>query len=134
MPTVSFQCESCKNFSAAEISKTPKIFCSFCSKTWDIVDPAAFFQSCPICACRQFYIQKDFNRALGCFLMLIGIVLVPVTYGISLIVLSFVDWMLYRRVQTMVVCYKCGTEFRGFEVPANLKTFRHPIGVKYQNE
>jgi hypothetical protein len=66
--------------------------------------------------------------------MLVGIVLVPKTYGLSLVVFSALDWFLYKRIQTIVLCYKCGAEFKGFKIPAHLKPFLHHIGEKYDQK
>lgn len=63
--------------------------------------------------------------------MLIAIVLVPLTYGLSLAAFALVDFILRRRIKSMVVCYRCGAEFRGFTPPAQLKPFMHHIGLKY---
>lgn len=75
--------------------------------------------------------MKDFNQALGCLIMAGGIVLVPFTYGLSLPVFALLDWVLFRRVASFVVCYRCATEFRGFVVPKHFKPFLHHIGLKY---
>ena len=69
-------------------------------------------RTCPICGCTHLYRQRDFNRGLGCLLVAIGAVLVPWTFGLSLIVLSLVDWWLYRRLREAVVCYRCDTVYR----------------------
>lgn len=43
-------------------------------------------------------------------------ILVPYTYGLSLLVLGLVDLLLYRRVADLIVCYRCGSLYRGFKV------------------
>ena len=63
--------------------------------------------------------------------MLAGIILVPWTYGLSLPFFALIDWVLHKRVPTLVNCYKCGTEFRGFPVLKHFKAFMHHIGLKY---
>ena len=52
------------------------------------------------------------NRALGCGLVILGIVFVPWTYGLSLIGLSAIDLWLYYRLSVAVVCYRCDTVYR----------------------
>ena len=69
-------------------------------------------ERCPVCSCKHLYRQRDFNRALGCLLVAIGAALVPWTYGLSLIVLSALDFYIYRRLQLSLVCYVCDTVFR----------------------
>lgn len=68
--------------------------------------------SCPVCDCKHLYRQRDVNRALGCLIVAIGAVLVPWTYGLSLVILAGVDLVLYLRIKESVVCYRCDTVFR----------------------
>ena len=132
MPFVSRDCEGCKKYSKVGISDLPKaIVCEICSNPWGEIKSSFAFEQCPFCPCRQFYVQKDFNQGLGCLIMLIGIILVPKTFGLSLPVFALLDWLLYRKVKPVVVCYHCGSEFRGFSIPLDLKPFLHHIGMKY---
>ena len=106
--------------------------CSHCQKEWGKVEKAeTIFDRCPICTCRQFYTDKDFNQIIGFAIMGVGIVLVPLTYGLSLPVFALIDWIIYKKVPKLVACYRCGSEFRGFPIPDRLKNFMHPIGLKY---
>ncbi len=134
MPSVSFECNSCHKPVVAEYAQGRDILCPSCGTTRVASLKEGFFEICPLCSCRQFYIQKDFNRAAGCLIMLCGIILVPFTYGLSLPLFAFFDWLLYRRISTMIICYACGAEFRGFAVPPNFKEFLHPIGEKYERK
>jgi hypothetical protein len=68
--------------------------------------------NCLLCGCRHLYRQRDVNRALGCLLVAIGAVLVPWTYGLSLVVLAGVDLILFYRLRESVVCYRCDTVYR----------------------
>ena len=112
---------------------SPLIFnCPHCQKEWGRVkNPDDLFDYCPVCECRQFYLSKDFNQLQGCIIMAVGIILVPWTYGLSLPVFALVDWLLYRRVPSIVNCYRCGTEFHGVLPPGRFKPFIHHIGLKY---
>lgn len=132
MQTISCDCPDCKKYFKIAFLPGAILICPTCNKDYGRVSPEHDpFTSCPLCQCKQFYIQKDFNQLIGCLVMLIGIVLVPKSYGLSLPVFALIDWLLYRKVKTMVICYKCGAEFRGFSVPENLKPFLHHIGAKY---
>jgi hypothetical protein len=84
-----------------------------------------------VCTCRQFYTDKDFNQVIGFVVMGVGVVLVPMTYGLSLLVFALIDWIIYKRVPKLVACYRCGSEFRGFAIPERFKPFIHQIGLKY---
>jgi len=124
-------CPQCKQYGEVDV-KAGNFSCPECHHHWGKVsDPSDLFDYCPVCQCRQFYLSKDFNQALGCTIMLIGIVLVPWTFGLSLPVFALVDWLLYRRIPAIINCYKCGTEFRNIKTDKKFKTFMHHIGLKY---
>lgn len=130
-PSVAQKCPNCKEYARVP-AKEGGVRCPACGKEWGkIDDPDKIFEHCPGCGNRQFYLQKDFNQLVGCLIMLIGILLVPKTYGLSLPVMAAVDWLLYRRYPTIAVCYRCGMEFHGFVYPKHLKPFLHHIGLKY---
>jgi len=130
--TISRQCPQCQRFQIVEVQLPQNISCPNCASRWGRVETLeSVFEKCPVCECKQFWVQKDFNQALGCFIMLIGIVLVPLTYGLSLPVFALWDWLIYRRLPNYAVCYRCASEFRGFVIPARLKSFLHHIGLKY---
>ena len=134
MPTLSCWCENCKDYDPVVLEIQPgiSIICPNCKKILGVVkNVESIFTSCPVCQCNQFYTQKDFYQAGGCFVMLIGIILVPFSYGLSLPFFALIDWFVYKRVPTMVVCYRCGSEFRDFPIPDHFKNFMHHIGVKY---
>jgi hypothetical protein len=67
---------------------------------------------CPLCGCKHLYRQRDVHRAWGCALVALGAVLVPWTYGLSLVALGLVDVYLHRRLPDAVVCYRCDTVYR----------------------
>lgn len=132
-PTVGKECSHCGRYYDRPVGDG-EIVCPHCGKErarmaflpWD-------FSQCPYCQSKQFYRRKDFNQVLGCLIVLIGAVLVPFTYGLSLPVLILVDWILYRRVQDVAVCYRCGGEFRGFgPVPETIGKFDHHTAELYE--
>lgn len=129
--SVGLHCKGCGKYSLI-VPDNGRLSCPACQRQAGRIEGAFDFESCPLCECRQFYAQKDFNQALGCLVMLLGIVLVPWTYGLSLPVFALVDWLMYRRIETIAVCYRCGSEFKGLPVPKHLKNFMHHIGEKYE--
>ena len=90
------------------------------------------FTICPICGCKDLYRKKDFNQAIGCIIIFIGAIFVPWTYGLSLLVLSLIDYLLYKRVKDSVECYKCKSEYKGIIVPEHIKPFDHHIAELYE--
>jgi hypothetical protein len=124
-------CDQCKQYGEIELH-AGNFTCPNCSAAWGkLTNIDDIFKSCPICTCSQFYLAKQFNQFVGCAIMAVGIVLVPFTFGLSLPVFALVDWLLHKRVPTTINCYRCGTEFRGFENKNQFKPFIHQIGLRY---
>ena len=88
--------------------------------------------ACPECGCNLLYKKKDFNQALGCIVILIGAIFVPITYGLSLVVVFLFDLLLYRRVKDSIECYKCRAEFKNVDVPKHLEDFDHHVAEMYE--
>ena len=63
---------------------------------------------------------------------LIGAILVPWTYGISLLILSIIDYLLYRRIKDSVECYKCKSEFKNLSITIEMEPFNHHIAELYE--
>lgn len=77
---------------------------------------------CWICGSEEFYIQKDFNRQLGLLIVLLsgGLIFLVMLLkdhrlGIGLLVgVVLVDWVVYRLIRNVTVCYLCHSLYRGF--------------------
>lgn len=89
-------------------------------------------EGCSVCGCKDLHQHKDFNKALGLTLFIIGALLAPWTYYISLFVALIIDAALYPFFPWMAVCYKCHAEFRGWPKNPNLDRFNHEIGAHYE--
>ena len=132
-PSVTWNCPHCENpaVQACPPSGPLALRCPQCSAEHAQITLPLDFSACPLCRGSQFYRQKDFNRGLGCLIVLIGIFFVPVTHGLSLPTVALIDWLIYRKMPGMAVCYRCGGEFRGMPVPERFKPYMHHIGLKY---
>ena len=98
----------------------------------------AFFEGeqpfhCPVCSAQHLYRQKDFNRAIGLGILLVGVLLSFFTYGISLIIFALFDWWLYRRIDEVGCCYKCGAIYREYEWIKELQPFNLEMYDYYKN-
>jgi len=83
-------------------------------------------ENCPSCGAKDLFIQKDFPRKIAIPIVIIAAVLVPWTYGLSLIVAALIDFIIYRRTKWMSVCYKCRAEYRDQPInPAHKEFDRH---------
>ncbi|MEE8437121.1 MAG: hypothetical protein V3S22_02160 [Candidatus Neomarinimicrobiota bacterium] len=127
MSTAIIECEKCGE--TKELKQD--LSCTACLKP-EHLNPGLDFSVCPVCGCGQFYRKKDFNQALGCSIILVGAVLVPLTYGLSMVVFSLLDYFLYRRIKDSAACYKCRSEFKGISLGDNLEPFNHHVAEIYE--
>ena len=132
MSTISRFCDHCKKYTVNHIQDGADLKCMHCQHLFGKIETITnVLDRCPVCTCRQFYTDKDFNQVIGFAVMGVGIVLVPFTFGLSLPVFALIDWIIYKKVPKLVACYRCGSEFRGFPIPERFKPFIHQIGLKY---
>jgi len=95
----------------------------------------AVIERCAACGHAQLYFQKDFNRRTGVALVVIGSVLAPFTKFISLGVVTVLDYIIWRMVKDVIVCYECQAVHRGYPPNPALKPFdlvvhdRHVYGA-----
>lgn len=75
---------------------------------------------CSRCSSSALFTQKDFDQRLGCAILAAG---AAIALGVSwlfggiwfvpvLLAVAAVDLVLARRVASVVICYKCDTEYR----------------------
>ena len=108
--------------------------CEHCGTPNEVAAPDAV-ERCAACGHDELYFQKDFNRATGITLVVIGAILAPFTYFISLLLVTILDWTIWRLVKNVVVCYRCQAVHRGYDVPPGVKAFdlathdRHVYGA-----
>lgn len=81
--------------------------------------------SCPQCGNSELYRKKDVPQQIGCAVVLSAIALSTIAYAIwdfpgAFVVFAAVallDFLIYRRLGSVTICYRCHAEFRRF--PAN---------------
>ena len=80
-------------------------------------------EKCWVCSTEEFYVQKDFNRELGLMIVLLSAGLIFLVMlltqghwlGIALLVgVALIDWLVYRLIRNVTVCYLCHSLYRGF--------------------
>ncbi|GAB4014127.1 MAG: hypothetical protein Fur0010_11830 [Bdellovibrio sp.] len=96
---------------------------------------AGILKDCPCCERKDFYQQRDFNRKIGVMLFVIAAILSIFTYGISFIVLYLFDFLLFRKLSIIAVCYKCQTIFRNVKNIGEIHSFDHEMNdrIVYSN-
>jgi len=133
---ISLGCPHCQAFQTLEITEAKQSFsfaCGHCQK--DITlggigqEPVS---CCPVCGNLEFYQHKDFNKALGLAIFVLGAVLVPWTYSLSMFVALAIDAALYPFFPWMLVCYDCKSELRGWPKNPKLDRFNHERAAHYE--
>jgi len=136
VPTVNFLCPKCEQRltrAAAEAARA----CEHCGAETSVAAPPenSIVEQCAACGHAELYFQKDFNRTTGVALVAVGAVFVPWTWGLSLLAVTILDYVVWRVVKDVIVCYECQAVHRGYPANPALKPFdlvihdRHVYGA-----
>ena len=136
MASVNFLCPKCELRLSREPGEPPRV-CEHCDAAILIEAPPenAVISRCAACEHDQLYFQKDFNRTTGVALVAVGAVFVPWTWGLSLLAVTILDYIVWRLVKDVIVCYRCQAVHRGYPPNPELKPFdlvvhdRHVYGA-----
>lgn len=141
MMTVQFTCQKCGSSVHVypEVSAS-KIHCDVCQHEQEVKfdknHEEGILKDCPCCGRKDFYSQKDFNRKLGVILFVMAAVVSTVLlwYGINplwylstFIFLYAIDFVLFRRLNVIAICYKCTTVFRNVKNIEEIHGFNHEM-------
>jgi hypothetical protein len=124
MPSVHYLCRGCTWRLEAQAGEG-SLPCPNCGADHQVVAPPPDLPvtRCAFCGCEELYFQKDFNRATGIALVALGAVFVPWTYGLSLLAVTIVDFVLYKVLKDVTVCYSCRAVHRGYPLNPAHKPF-----------
>jgi hypothetical protein len=141
MMTVQFTCKECGSGVHVYPSlDAKKIVCDVCKSVQavnfgqDEVD--GILKNCPSCDRQDFYSQKDFSRKVGVALFILAALIStwmlwrgmgPQWYLSTFIVLYLVDFILFRRLKPIAICYKCETIFRNVNNIDEIQGFNHEM-------
>jgi len=136
MSSVHFLCPECDARLAREWGETARP-CERCGAPNAVAapPPETLIERCAACGHDQIYFQKDFNRATGIALVVLGSIFVPWTYGLSLLGVTILDYIVWRMVKDVIVCYRCQAVHRGYPPNPGLRGFdlathdRHVYGA-----
>ena len=136
MASLHFLCTGCETRLARESGERAHP-CDLCQRGNDAEAPpeGTLIQRCGACGHDQLYFQKDFNRRTGVILVAIGAVLAPFTYFISLAAVTVLDYVIWRIVKNVIVCYQCQAVHRGYPQSPHVQPFdlvihdRHVYGA-----
>ncbi|HMC20691.1 MAG TPA: hypothetical protein VKL19_02475, partial [Thermoanaerobaculia bacterium] len=124
MASVHFLCPQCDARLARESGELARA-CERCGAANEVTAPpaGAIIERCAACGHDQLYFQKDFNRKTGIALVVVGAIFVPWTYGLSLLGVTILDYVVWRLVKDVIVCYRCQAVHRGYPPNPALKHF-----------
>ncbi len=136
MASVHFLCPGCDARLARESGEAARA-CEHCGAASEVVAPpdGARIERCAACGHDQLYFQKDFNRTTGLALVALGAVFAPWTYFLSLVGVTIIDYVIWRIVKDVIVCYQCQAVHRGYPPNPDIKPFdlvihdRHVYGA-----
>ncbi len=136
MASVHYLCLQCEAGLARNAGEPPRA-CEHCGAPSGVIAPPenAAIARCAACGHEQLYFQKDFNRRTGIALVVVGAIFVPWTWGLSLLGVTILDYIVWRIVKDVIVCYGCQAVHRGYPIPPALKPFdlvihdRHVYGA-----
>jgi len=100
--------------------------------------------ACACCDAEDLYTQKDFPQGLGLAIVVVGFVISTVfwyyerplwTYAI-LLGSALLDMVLYDRVPSVTICYRCLAQYRGAgsSPAAKFRFFDLAVGERYRQE
>lgn len=106
-----------------------------------VPDVAAPPQSCWYCSNDEFYVQKDFNRKLGVWIVTLSalsvflvMLLLEHRVGILLLLLiALLDAIVYHLIPTVAVCYLCQGVYRRFPLDPRHRGFYLGSEEKYKH-
>ena len=136
MASVHFLCEKCERRLARE-SGEPARSCESCGAASAVTapPPETLIDRCAACGHDQLYFNKDFNRTTGIALVVVGSIFVPWTWGLSLLAVTILDYIVWRMVKDVIVCYRCQAVHRGYPKNPAIEPFslvvhdRHVYGA-----
>lgn len=141
MMTVQFTCKSCgSSIHVYPAVESHRIQCEVCKSEQEVKfdqnHEHGILKDCPCCERKDFYSQKDFNRKLGVILFVLAAIistvmlwygLNPLWYLSTFIFLYAMDFILFRRLNVIAICYKCNTIFRDVANIDEIPGFNHEM-------
>ena len=99
-------------------------------------------ERCTICGSPELYYRKQFNQRLGLAIIALGSTLSTIAYYyhnlfwtfLILFVFAGVDLLFYIFMRNLLQCYKCNSEFRGFEDSPEYQPFNLEVHEKYHQQ
>lgn len=133
---IEFLCPHCRQELSADLAQTTEMACRHCRHPVRLQVSESLRRSgrvdvCAACGNQHFYLQKDFNSRLGLFIFALGVLFSYHTYFLSLLVATAIDFVLYKVLKTVTICYQCRAIYRLFEEDPHHRGFDPHLAMKY---
>jgi hypothetical protein len=141
MMTVLFTCKNCgSGIHVYPSTEASKIQCDICQVEQEVhftkEQEESVLKDCPGCERKDFYSQKDFNRKLGVMLFVLAAIIStillwfginPLWYLSTFVFLYILDFILFRRLKQIAICYKCNAIFHDVNNIQEIRGFDHEM-------
>jgi hypothetical protein len=105
-------------------------------------DKESALHSCAVCGNAELYKKKDFPHGLGLAVLTVACLASVLTYAYYLpgwtwailIGSAAFDGLLYLAVGDVIVCYRCGAQYRGYPTDSAHRPFELGIAERYRQE
>jgi hypothetical protein len=136
-PEIACACPACGQEAVAGLDG--QLSCPACGGTSTLAVPesvrtARVLEQCLSCGGAQLYVQRDFNQKAGLAVVVLGAVLAPFTYYISLFAAAGIDAALYLLLPEITVCYRCHAHYRGFARNPRHEAFDLHLAEQYDHK
>ena len=140
--SIEWRCPSCQHPQQQDLDGNDHLRCAECGHRQPYFDGtlesegrvADPLEACIVCGYERLFAQKDFNRKIGLGIVVVGAVLSPWTYGLSLVVCMALDYGLYSFVPEITVCYGCQAIHRSFEHNPKHRAHDPLLADRYRRE
>ena len=141
---ISFACPDCERPRRVDLPGPAESHCPDCDQVLRV--PAELgqgpLQGCTVCGNAQLYRKKDFPHWLGLTILTgacVAFLLLSITYHqwVAWAVLlgsAIFDGLLYLLVGDVIVCYRCGAQYRKLPPDPVHKPFELITGERYRQE
>lgn len=137
-------CPVCETYGPA-LSPVAKTWtCPACEHIAPVADPQPdpALHACGVCGTHELYKKKDFPHGLGMTILVAGFLVSTVFWFNYQITLAWAvllgtaafDTILYLLVKDVIVCYRCGSEYRGVEAQPHHLPHEQTTQEKYRQE
>ncbi len=142
---VTFNCPKCDQTDRVDVQPGDSEYrCGQCAQTIRIpadafaIDPPTGKQAgdvrlhrCLACPSTDLFSRKDFPQRLGVGIVTIGFVLSSIAWGMNRPILTYailfatagVDVLLYVLMPNVLMCYRCGAQYRGLADAEDYQAF-----------